>query len=492
MSKQVEIDGIKVSHFMSWIEKYAVDLKDKPAIKGMGETFTYSELDRITDAVGEYYLSQGVKVGDIVLIEMERHVDVFLAIIGAWKARAAFAYVDALAPDEQKAMIATDSCASFTIRADQIAEIKEKVRGGYVAPDYPVGEMEDLAWILLTSGSTGRSKGVIMYQRNVALHLMISDTLGTNINDIQSMMASFSFMSGLMEGFPILTKGGTVHMLPQEARRDLDMIENFINENGITISFLPAHFAENFVREGRGGPQFRLLTTGGEAVHHLKKMPYDVYCLYGSSETGGPAAYKKIEDDQYEYSIGSAFPMLKVYLLKDDLTPVTEVGEMGEICFSGQVICGGYSNNPELTAQKFLKNPFTDDPNYSVLYRTGDLAKLDENGEFVYVCRSDLMCKIRSFRIELGEVENTMATYPGIERCLVKPMVSQADGEKELHGFYYAPDTEISEDNLRTYLRDKLLHYKVPKYFHRIDSVPVTDNGKINRKMVTLEGYVDG
>lgn len=491
MSKHLEIDGIEVFHFMSWIEKWSKELPLKPAIKGMGEVFTYSELDRMTDAVGEYLLSKGVKVGDVVLVEMERHIDVFLAIIGAWKIRAAFAYVDAVAPTEQKEMIAADSGAKFVIKAKEIAEIKEKVRSGHVAPDYPVGEMEDLAWILLTSGSTGRSKGVIIYQKNVALHLMISEILGTNINDNQSMLASFSFMSGLMEGFPILTKGGTLHMLPGEARRDLDLIEKFIRENDISLSFLPAHFAEAFVREGRGGPKFRLLTTGGEPVHHIKSdRPYQVMCLYGSSETGGPATYKYIESDEYEYSVGKPFPMLKIYLLKDDLSPVTEVGEVGEICFSGQVISGGYSNRPDLTAEKFVKNPFSDDPNYSVLYHTGDLAKLNEDGEFVYVCRADLMCKIRSFRIELGEVEGCMSKYPGIDRCLVKPMTRESDMERELHGFYFAPGVDINEDELRAYMRDNLLHYKVPKYFHRIDSVPVTDNGKINRERITLEGYI--
>lgn len=493
MAKYLEIDGIKTYHFMTWIEKWAKELPDKAALKGMGLTYTYSQLDKITDAVGEYLLESGVQTGDVVLVEMERHVNVFLAIIGIWKARGAFAYIDATAPAEQKEMIAADSGAKFTIRAEKIIELRDKVLAGYTAPDYPVGEMEDLAWILLTSGSTGRSKGVIIYQKNVALHLMISEKLGTNINDTQSMLASFSFMSGLMEGFPVLTKGGTLHMMPGEARRDINLIEKFMQENGITLSFLPAHFAEAFVREGRsGGPQFRLLTTGGEAVHHVKAdRPYQVMCLYGSSETGGPATYKLIETDEYEYSVGQPFPMLKIYLLKDDLTPVTTVGEMGEICFSGQVISGGYSNRPDLTAEKFVKNPFSDDPNYSVLYHTGDLAKLDENGEFVYVCRADLMCKIRSFRIELGEVEGCMAKYPGIDRCLVKPMTRESDNERELHGFYYAPGVDIDEAALRAYMRDNLLHYKVPKYFHRIDHVPVTDNGKINRKLITLEGYLD-
>ncbi len=494
MAKSITIDGITTQHFLLWLEKWAVELADKPAVKGMGETFTYNQLDKISDAVAEHLISLGVQPSDVVMVEMERHVDVFLAILGTWKARAAFAYVDAVAPDDQKQMLWEDSGAKYKLVVETIEEIKAKVlKDGYVAPDYEVGEIDDLAWILLTSGSTGRSKGVVMYQKNVALHLRYADILGHSQDDVQSMLASFSFMSGLFEGFLILYKGGTLHMIPNESRRNLDDIEKFVHDNDINILFLPAHLAETFIREGRGGPKLRMVLTGGEAIHNVEPpKDYKFYCFYGASETGGPATYKLITENREKYSVGPCFPLLKMYLvMPDGKTLAGKVGDLGEICFAGQVICGGYRNNPELTAEKFKKNPFSDDPNYSILYHTGDLATLNEEGEFEYSCRADLMCKIRSFRIELGEVEGVMKKYPGIDRCVVKPQTRLADGERELHGFYYAPGVEIDHEELRQYMRNNLLHYKAPKYYHRLDSIVVTDNGKINRKAVQLDGYKD-
>lgn len=489
MDREIIIDGIKNYHFIKQLKNVAEHTPDKIAVRGMGEAFTYRQLDLITEAIGEALVKKGLTPNKIVAVIHERHVNVILAAIGCWKARVGYFYLDTKMPDYQKQQRLADSDCEYIIKREFIEELKEKVlRENYVAEELPVGDMDDIAWILYTSGSSGVAKGVILRHCNISVHMNIANTFRTTENSVQSMMASFSFMSGLLEGFPILYQGGTLTMVPNEYRRNWRQIVDFLREEKVTIAFVPSHYAEQIVKENLEIPSLKVLFTGGEPVHNLKAETYDIYCVYGSSECGGPVTCCKIQDSREEYPIGEAIPMARVYLLKENSMELVEkAGEIGEICISGRQICDGYLKRDDLNVQKFSRNPFTDDPNYAVIYRTGDLGRLDENGDIYYAARADLMCKIKSFRIEIGTVEAELLKYPGIERCVVKPLIAP-DGEKELHGFYYA-DKELDKTELKTYLRDKLNHYMVPVDFHRLEQIYIMDNGKVDRSKVHLEGY---
>ncbi len=482
------IDGIKNVHFVKRLREHAGNKPDKLAIKGMGEAYTYKQIDLITEAIGEELLKKGLSAKDLVAVQHERHLNVILAAIGCWKARVGYFYLDPNMPDYQKQQRLEDSNCKLILDRDFIEEVKEKVLSGYVAEELPDGDLEDLAWILYTSGSSGRAKGVYLKHSSIAVHMNIANVFGTTENDIQSMMASFSFMSGLLEGFPILYVGGTLVMIPNEYRRDLEKITEFIRDEHVTVSFTPSHYAELIVKEGYKLPEQRVLYTGGEPVHNLKKMPFKIFCVYGSSECGGPVTCCDVDYESENYPIGKPIPMVKIYLVKENTRElITDPNEIGEICVSGMQICDGYLKRPELNEEKFFDNPFTDDMNYRKVYRTGDLGRMDEDGNIYYAGRADLMCKIKSFRIELGTVEAEMIKYPGIDRCVVKPFVD-SEGVKELHGFYYSQE-EIDHGQLREFLRNSLNHYMVPPYFHRLDQIQVTDNGKVDRKSVKLEGY---
>ena len=492
MSKQIIVDGITNLHFIEKFRQNVSAHPDKTALKGMGEEFSYRDLDIITDMVAEQLLQQGVKPGDLVVVLHKRHVNVFLGIIGCWKARCGYVFIDANAPECNQKKIIVDSGCTFVINKDFIEAAKRKVRvEGYIPKALPSGELEDPAWILYTSGSTGNPKGVYLNQSNIAIHMHIAASFGLKETDVQSMLASFSFMSGLMEGFPILYLGGTLSMIPDDSRRDINKIVRFWEEENINVGFVPSHYTEQIINAGlRLPPSFRTILTGGEPLHYVHDTDINVLCCYGSSECGGPVAVKNSNYLSKNYPIGDAIPMIKIYLVKEDSQElITEPDQIGEICVSGQQLSKGYFNNPELTSTKFFDNPFSDEGDYSVLYRTGDLGQMDEKGDIYYYGRGDLMCKIKSFRIELGAVEAAMIKYPGIKRCVAKPFRSP-EGKKELHGFYYAPDA-IDEDALREFMRNELLHYMVPAHFHALESVPVTDNGKVDRGKIRLEGYTE-
>lgn len=488
MGTEIIIDGIKNVHFVKKLKEHAWNRPDKIAVRGMGEAYTYRQLDQITDVIGEDLLKKGLPVGSLVAVNHERHLNVIMAAIGCWKARVGYFYIDTNMPDYQKQQRLEDSNCQFIIDATYVEDMKEKALSGYEVSELPDGDLDDLAWILYTSGSSGKAKGVCLKHSNIAVHMNIANVLGTTEDDTQSMMASFSFMSGLLEGFPILYKGGTLSMVPNDYRRDIKKIIEFFREEKVSVSFVPSHYAELIASEEHELPDQKVLFTGGEAVHNLKKMPFHLYCVYGSSECGGPVTCCKIDYSSENYPIGTPIPMVHMYLVKEDTEElITEPGEIGEICISSVQVCDGYLNRPELNAVKFFENPFTDDPNYKKVYRTGDLGKMDEEGNIYYAGRADLMCKIKSFRIELGTVEAEMIKYPGIDRCVVKPFVD-CNGAKELHGFYYGKE-EVDHNKLRDFLRDSLNHYMVPPYFHRLDTIQVTDNGKVDRKAVKLEGY---
>lgn len=490
MRTEIVIDGIKNVHFIKKLKEHIETKPDKIAVKGMGESYTYRQLDLIAGAIGEELLNRGARRGSLIAIIHERHVNVMLAAIGCWKARMAYFYIDTNMPEYQKQQRLKDAECEFVIDQPWIEAVKDKVLSGYVPEELPMGDLDDLAWILYTSGSSGKAKGVYLKHSSIAVHMNIANVFGMTENDRQSMMASFSFMSGLLEGFPILYKGGTLIMIPNEYRRDIKKLEEFYREEKVTVSFVPSHYAERIVSESYDLPDQRILFTGGEPVHHLKKMTFDIFCVYGSSECGGPVTCCKIDYESESYPIGKPIPMIKIYLLKENsMEPVTSPEKIGEICISGIQVCDGYLNRPDLNEAKFFENPFTDDIHYKKVYRTGDLGKWDQDGNIYYVGRSDLMCKIKSFRIEVGTVEAEMARYPGIIRCVVKPF-TDAKGVKELHGFYYS-ETEINEDGLRDFLRNSLIHYMVPAHFHRLKEIQVTDNGKVDRNSIKLEGYTE-
>lgn len=488
MSDSFAVDGVEVYHLLHWIEYYAAELPDKTAVKGMGKSYTYSELGLITDALAETLRSGGIGAGDVVLIEMNRDVDVFLAIIGTWKVRAAFAYIDDVTPPRQKKVIESEIPYRFTLTADVISAVSRRVQEGYRAPATGVGDLDDLAWIVVTSGTTGHPKKVRMLHRSIAVSITANTRVfGISENDVVSMLASFSFMSGLIEGFPALTRGGTVTMIPNDIRRNLSAITRFLADEHVTVSFLPANFAERVSTQGQMHPEFRLLTTGGEAAHYLKPGSFAVTTCYGMTEVSGPITYQYVDEPLSEYPVGSVFPLAKMYLLDSQMQRVEAPGAVGEICFAGQAVCAGYLDEDELNAHVFVDNPYSDDPNYARMYRTGDLARLQDDGSYLLIGRSDLMCKIRGFRIEIPEVERCAQRFGAVTRCVAKPLYDR-HGSRELH-LLYTSEEPVNENLLRAYMRNNLLHYKVPRFFHWVPTMPLGDNGKVDRNQLHVRGY---
>lgn len=464
-------------HFCESLRRNVAKYPDKVALKMGDDQVTYTELDKITDAIADFLKSNDIGVGDIVAVAIPRSVNVMLSVIGIWKTRAAFIYLDANAPKERNDFILADSRCRFIVTPEMVDGIRAKI-DTLTPSKHPVGALTDLGFILFTSGSTGFPKGTMLEQGGIAAQNLLSKYMGMMPDDTQSMLASFSFMAAIFEGFPLLSIGGTLVLVPQEARRDLDSIIQCFEENKVTIGFMPPHLAGQFVRSGRTVSTLRLMLCGGEPARNMDKRPYDIICVYGSSETGGPVLFQRIDYKAESYPIGKSWPFMKVYVLDADGYPV-KPGEIGEVCAAGPQLAVGYMNQAEMTEKKFVENQLDNDPRYDRICRTGDMARLEENGDSYFVCRKDLMVKIRSFRIELEEVEAGMNKHTDIERGFAKPF-KKDDGEDALCGYYFAKEP-IDPKELRQFLRDNLPHYMVPERFVHLTEMKLTDNGKPDR-----------
>jgi len=473
MIKQVKSEV----HFCKRLEEHVKNFGDKPAIRWKEQQVTYRELDKATDAVADELIGLEIQPSDIVAVEIVRSLHVMVAIIGIWKARAAFVYLDSKAPEERNQFILTDSRCKCTIKFDFIDRILKNMDN--ICPsDHPVGELTDLGFILFTSGSTGRPKGIMLEHGGISAQNLIANYMGMRPDDVQSMLASFSFMAAIMEGFPLLTIGGTLVMVPQEIRRDLDLLIDCFNKNKVTIGFMPPHLATQFVNSDKKIDTLRILLCGGEPVHNLGKRDYEIICVYGSSETGGPVTFMNIDYKAENYPVGKPYPYMRVYAVNDN-GEIAKPGEIGELCAAGPQLSIGYLNREDLTREKFVKNPFSEDPRYARICRTGDMVKIDENGNMFFYGRRDLMVNVKSFRIELEEVEKVMNQFPGIDRSFAKPYKGE-DGIDALCGYYLA-ESDLNEQEIINFLRDNLPHYMVPDRYVHLKEMGLTDNGKADR-----------
>jgi len=479
MSKNV-YDPVNEEIFCSILRRNSDRFQSKIAVKRDGRVLTYGELNEMSDRVGKALVRRAVLPDDLVILKIADPVSVIISIVGLWKARAAFAYLDERAPAHLNAYIIENTKSKFVM--------DEVMLQGFLTEEealqnegLPPGKPEDLAVIIFTSGSTGAPKGVMIQQGAIAAQNMLRAHMGLRASDIQAFMGGFSFMAAPFQVFPILSAGGTLAVLPREYRRDLDKITAYYRENDVTVAFLPPHFARRFVQRNDRPPRLRLLLNGGEKVFGLDKADYDILGVYGCSEAGVVLLHR-IDSYAEEYPLGIPIPHMKVYAVGEDGRPAAP-GTFGEICCAGPQLAVGYLDNPELTAKKFTVNPFSDEPRYARLYHTGDIVKVQQDGAWIYEKRGDLMVNIHGFRIELPQVEGAMNQHPQIQRGVAKPFVCDKEGNNAICGYYLAEDS-IDEAELRTFLRGILPHYMVPERFVHLTTLALTDTGKVDRQML--------
>ena len=481
------------------IGSYARKNPDKIAIKHNGDTITYLELENASNQIAFFLKSSNFLSGDIIAVAMDRSIQMSVCLYGIMKAGAAYLPVDPNLPVERVAFIIKDSSAKTLIISKNYTErYKDQVeklvsdeiwaaRTGYPADGLDIDIINNLAYVLYTSGSTGVPKGVGVAHHNF-LNLLQSVQKQPGITEDDKILGitTMSFDISELELFLPLISGAQLIILDTDIAKDGRALAAFIEEEKLSI-VQATPFTWKMMLEYGWDKHFPIKAfCGGEAMSRdlagkLLDRCDEVWNMYGPTETTIYSVIKKVTKDDKIITIGKPIDNTEIYILDENLDEVS-VGNEGEICIGGAGVASGYINRPELTTQKFIDDKFSKIAGKKI-YRTGDLGKILENGEIQCLGRIDHQIKIRGFRIETEEIEYQLKQQKNIKDAYV---ILYEDAVENLRLVaYIAPKTVLTNSdvkNCKRTLSGVLPDYMVPTDYVVVPFIPVMTNGKIDRK----------
>ena len=470
---------------------------DATALVCRGEALSYSELDRRSSRVAGLLASLGAGPDVPVALAMERSLEMVVGLLGIWKAGAAYLPLDPAYPEDRLAFMLEDSEAPILVTH---GALPDRAWSGKVVRLSPGGDVEEtsgvptgsgpdhLAYILYTSGSTGRPKGVQVTHRALANFLgAMRREPGLDPEDVMVAVTSLSFdIAGLELWLPLLI-GARVVLAAREEAADGLLLRDLVETSGGTVlQGTPATWRLLIAAGWQGGSTFKALC-GGEAfppalASALRERAGSVWNLYGPTETtvwSSVAAVEQVAEGA-PVSIGRPIDATEIYLVDPNGEPVP-VGVPGELRIGGVGLARGYLGRPDLTAERFVPNPFGDGGR-DRLYRTGDLARWRPDGTLECLGRIDHQVKLRGFRIELGEIEAALARHPAVAQAAAA--IRGEEERSQIVAYVVArPDAgPIDATEIRVAVRRSLPDYMVPTTVMELDALPLTPNGKVDRK----------
>ncbi|WP_281672848.1 amino acid adenylation domain-containing protein [Pseudoramibacter alactolyticus] len=456
---------------------------DKIAVKEGKRQLTYRELEAKTNCLAHALAEAGIASGEIVGIAAGQSICSVVAMIGIWKAGGAYTYIDYNYPEATKARIVSE-CQCRLVLDQSFYQNMDYTR------DDPIdrSQRDGLAVLIYTSSTTASPKGVMIEHRNVMASIGNFGRFDLTDDDIYAIFPSFSFVASVFDLYAALCLGCTAVIIPRKVRRHIDALQAFYKEEAVTITFLPPHMAVKFQKIDDGQTKLRLLIVGSEMARNLKKASYRILNVYGSSELMAMIAAYEISDTRSAYPIGRLNNDIRGYVVDESGAPVP-AGEAGELWLASEQVARGYLHNEEKTAAHFIRNPFSDEPAFRWLYKSGDIVRADSDGIYHYVCRKDNMVKIRGFRVEIDEVERQMRQYGGIGEVCVKSF-TDSGGTNILCGYFEA-DTTLDVKAVKAFLNKKMPYYMVPTALFQVESLPRTPSGKIARRAIQAPAEIN-
>jgi len=472
-------------------EKRVEEAGNEIALVFEQERLTYQELNDNANRLSHYlratYL---IESEDLVGIKLEPSQSMIIGILAILKCGAAYVPIDPSYPEERVNFIMADTSCKVVI------DDGEWVKFDASRFDYPLHNLcldihpKQLAYVIYTSGSTGKPKGVMVEHQGVVNRIEWMYThYGFTSSDIVLQKTTFTFDVSVWEIFMPLCWGCKMIISPKETVRSPQLLLSLIKQEGITcIHFVPS-MLNAFIAELFGTRvilnelnTLRVVFTSGEALsletvkNWYADVKIPVHNLYGPTEASVDVSYYATSSEDVKVPIGRPIWNTQLYVL-DHHHRLVPIGVVGEIYIGGDGLARGYLNRSDLTAEKFIPHPFEEGKR---LYKTGDLGKWLENENIEYIGRIDHQVKIRGFRIELGEIENVLRGHQAIEDAIL--MVKENDvKEKELVA-YIVTGKDLQTLELRTYLSRSLPDYMIPAYYVILDKLPLTSNGKVDRK----------
>lgn len=486
-------------------ENQVMKTPDNIAVKFKEESITYKELNEKANQVAFFLRNLGIKPNDVIALRLNKSLEMVIGILGILKAGGCYLPIDLSYPQERVSFMLKDSNAkifltnklhkndleikldTYMLNIDQSNSIYKNSKENLECVNTP----DDLIYIIYTSGSTGTPKGVMLSHRNV-VRLIKNDDFKFDFNDkdVWTMFHSVAFDFSVWELFGCLLYGGKLILVPETTSKDPSKFLQLLRDENVTVlNQTPTYFYNLLDREllvDDNNLKVRYIIFGGEALKpNLIKPWRDKYKftklinMYGITETTVHVTYKELTDEDLlsaNSNIGKPIPTLKVYIMDKNLH-ILPYGIEGEMCVSGLGVCKGYLNRPELNKERFVVNPYNPK---EILYHSADDAYLTQDGDFHYIGRIDNQVKIRGFRVETGEIENKFLLHPHIQKCVVLAKKNE-DFDSYLVS-YMVMDEKISISELKDYISKLVPSYMVPSYFVFLDKMPLTSNGKVDRK----------
>ena len=455
-----------MDYIIDKLQKYTEEKPNAPILFDEAHTkgITYAQLDDMSGRVYRYLKDQGAGREDFVLIDLPRGVLPVIAMIGVWKAGAAWALVeDTYAPDRIDFIRKDCGCVLEISKENWDSIMLNDPLPGHVTPDE-----HDAAYAIYTSGTTGTPKGVLHEYGNLQRaidSIRLNGKIPFDSNDRLATLAPMNFVATVIVLLCALNVFcGKNYIVGYSTIKNPSALSKFFLTKRITITFL----TPSYVRKlgSNTGPFLRMLFVGSEPANNLSNKKLDLINIYAASESGFAVGVFRIDKAYETCPIGKPAVDTKVVLLREDGTEAAD-GEMGELCFVNPYV-RGYINLPEETARAFRDG----------LYHTGDLAAKNENGDYLLLGRSGDMIKINGNRIEPAEIEAAVKEALGIKWCAARGFEEE---DKSYLCAYYTEDVSFDPGALRKELMRRLPYYMIPAYFMKIDSAPMKENGKLDR-----------
>ncbi|HEX9840752.1 MAG TPA: amino acid adenylation domain-containing protein [Anaerolineales bacterium] len=480
------------------------------AVQFEDQSLLYHELNRRADQLAQTLISQGVKPNTLVGIFVNRSIEMLIGLLGVLKAGATYLPLDPAFPSERLAFMLEDARASFiltqeslisrlpkhtaqVICLDDISHSKLLQSSNGSEPHVSIAKPDDLAYVIYTSGSTGKPKGVQIHHQAVLNFLCsMRQRLGITADDTFLAVTTLSFDIAVLELLLPLTTGARVVIASSDVAADGALLVNALDASRATFMQATPASWRSLLEAGWQGKDDLKILCGGEALttdlaEQLLKHGAQLWNLYGPTETTIWSTIYEVTSSERDVNpgisntvaIGRPIANTQIYILDADLEPVP-VGVPGDLYIGGDGVSRGYLHRPELTAERFIPNPFD---SLSVIYKTGDIARYLPDGNIEFFGRSDQQVKVRGFRIETGEVEVALAQLPAVRQAVV---VAWKERSSDASLVAYVVPAEAAKEadasQLRAFLRQKLPDYMVPSIFVNLDSLPLTPNGKVDRK----------
>ncbi|NRS50430.1 edeine non-ribosomal peptide synthetase EdeK [Brevibacillus sp. HB2.2] len=524
------IDFPRDQSFDRLFEEQVKKTPHRKAVTDGKSTLTYQELNERSNRLARHFIQQGLRPGTKIGIYMKRNVDTLVAILAVFKAGGAYVPIDPDYPQHRILYIVQKSEIAGLITQPDLLDGLEPIRAS--SPElkyfYVFGQTDqsieslsgeeidresagtDLAYIIFTSGTTGQPKGVMVHHRGMINHIFAKiNDLSLCEDDLVTQTASLCFDISVWQYLAVLLVGGSVLVIDTETVMDTQALHNVLRSNHVTVAeVVPSllsvllDLVQEWPNSERSLPDLRwMAVTGEELPAPLVRRWFACYSeiplvnMYGPTEASDDITHHIIRempsDQQIVVPIGIPIQNTHIYIL-DQNQCICPRGVKGEIGVAGPGVGYGYYKDDERTQKVFVANPYAswiDDPDYQVLYRTGDVGRITEDGFIEYFGRMDNQVKIRGYRIELSEIEQVMRRHPAVKDAVVLAL-SEETGAKYLCA-YVVPQEEFSARDVREYLFTVLPEYMVPMHYVKQNVLPLTPNGKVDRGALPKPGIQD-